>query len=156
MLTSFDDPEIARFLKSIPFFKRKRFVTHAIGEWKFQAAVCFFCLPIFLLPIVAKLCGIWWLVLMVPLAATGVIRLFVFRNRELRKSMQHSLVNGKFLNCPACRLPQHYNDGETCDCGCLIRPFGFTASDKTTWADSIVGIRIVQQQDDNVSTRNWS
>ncbi|QDU58731.1 hypothetical protein [Aeoliella mucimassa] len=122
--TRLDDPDIVRLIRSIPFRKRSRFVTCAIGELKFYFALFAFLFPYLAISMFFALLGpVVWIVASVVLGPVFFCPLIIYRNKLLKRHLEESIVDGKLPNCPSCGTSQLNNNAIHCECGCVIRPF---------------------------------
>lgn len=124
LATRLDDADLERFIRSIPFRKRSRFVTSAIGELKFYFALLAFLIPWMLISMFfSKLGPVVWIVASAVIAPVFSCPLFIYCNKLLKRYLEESIVDGKLPNCPSCGTSQLSNNAIHCECGCVIRPF---------------------------------
>ena len=125
MQTRFDDPDIVRLIRSIPFRKRIGFVENAVGEWK----IWLICYQHLFPPIICcMLAGMAWgriavFATVAVLLPISTLILVVRRNKLIRQYLESTIVNGKLPLCPICQASQDDNNGLHCECGCVVEPF---------------------------------
>ena len=124
MQTRFDDADMVRFLRSMPFRARRKIVNYVLGEARMFWMSSVFTLSLAACILAVKFFGVLFaaVLFLITCSLLGFL-MVIYRNRILRKFLAKNLVNGILPVCPVCTRDQLDNHREHCECGCLVRPF---------------------------------
>lgn len=130
MLTFLDDPELVRFLRSMPYHARRKLAIRAIGEYRLLAFGFILAATCLMLAIVGRMLGSRFgeetTGMFICVAVGGAVVgcwLAIYRNQRLRKLIAQESHDGLLVRCPVCMKQQAADARSNCECGCIVRLF---------------------------------
>ena len=130
MLTPFDDPQLVRFLRSMPYAARRNLCTRAIGERVAKIGVVSIVPSWALFGFTGQWLGsffdvgsVGFLLGLVVGSAIAGASFTIYRNRRLRELLLSESRDGLISYCPVCEKRQAPDAQILCECGCIVRPF---------------------------------
>jgi hypothetical protein len=130
MLTFLDDPDLVRFLRSMPYRSRRDISIRAVGQYYVLAFGLLFVTTCILLGFVGRSLGSNLGVenmgsFIGVLVGGGVVGCWVaiYRNQRLRNLIAEESHDGLLVRCPVCMKRQASDARLNCECGCIVRPF---------------------------------
>ena len=130
MLTFLDDPDLVRFLRSMPYRARRDISIRAVGQYYLLSFGLLFVPTCIILGVVGwtlgSNLGIETMGSFIGVTVGGGVVgcwFAVYRNQRLRKLIREESRDGLLARCPVCMKLQVSDARLSCECGCIVRPF---------------------------------